>query len=179
MLHQSRKVAFDLRPQQGLRAVVGKLPFEFVRGRGRIAKQLPDRRGKSGLRSGALEQHAVEDLDLVKGVSFLLKELAPLLDGGAHHRAVVLGKRHLGPVRLAKILVDVEPRAKGFQSRFEALDRVRLRRMVQALVIDAGDVEHHAYIAALGQERRLVPKSVEAEVRIQRGRFFPGLDRAS
>ncbi len=132
-----------------------------------IAKEPSERRAHAGLRSRSFEQDAVEDLDLIKMVALRLKELPPLLDGRFHNRVVVLREGYVRPVRLEEILVDVEAGAEGFQRGFQPLDRILLLRAVEAFVVHAGNTEHHAEIAGLGEEGRLIPEPVEVDVVVE------------
>src|SRR5579884_3800399 len=109
-------------------------------------------------------------------IALAFKELPPLLDGCLYNRVVVVSKRNLRPVRLEKILVDVEAGAESFERRFEAFDGIFLLRVVKALVVHAWNMENHADISALGEEGRLVPEPVEVDVVVERRRFLPRLD---
>ncbi len=54
----------------------------------------------------------------------------------------------------------MEAWAKRFQCRLQPLHRVLLFRAVKTFVVNARNTEHHADIAALGKEGRLVPEAV-------------------
>ncbi len=166
----------DLRAQQRFHAVAGELRLQLANRAGRIAEEASERRAHAGLRSRSFEHDAVEDLDLIKMVALRLKELSPLLDGRFHNRVVVSGERYLGPVRFEEILVDMEAWAERFERRFQPLDRILLLRAVQAFVVHARNTEHHADIAALSEEGRLIPEPVQVDVVIQCRTFFPRLD---
>ena len=128
-LLEPRKVALDLRAQQGLHAAVGELRFQFVDGSGWIAEETGQRRSHAGLRPCAFEQNAVEDFDLIEMVALGLKELPPLVDGRFHDGIVIAGERNLWPVRFEEILIDMEARAEGFERSFQPLDRIFLLAM--------------------------------------------------
>ena len=58
----------------------------------------------------------------------------------------------------------MEAGAEELERSLKALDRVLLLGVVEALVIDTGNAQHHAQVAALGQECRLVPEAVQVDV---------------
>ena len=169
-LFEPRKIALDLRAQQRLHAVVGELRLQFVNGAGRIAEEPRERRADAGLRPRAFEQDAVEDFDLIKLVALRFKELPPLVDGRFHDRVVVVGERNLRPVRFEEVLVDVEAGAERFERRFQPLHRILLFRVVETFVVHAGNTQHHAHVAALGQEGRLIPEAVQVDVVVESAR---------
>ncbi len=118
VLVEPLKIALDMRPQQRLHAVVGELRFEFGNRAFWIAQQASERRPDAGLRPGAFEQDAVEDLNLIKMVSLAFKELSPLIDRCLHNRVVIRCEWDVRSIRLEEILVDVEAWAKRFKRRF-------------------------------------------------------------
>jgi len=69
---------------------------------------------------------------------------------GLHYCAVVVGKRDLRLVGLEEVLVDVETWPEVFKRRLKPFHRIFLFAIVEALVVDAPDAQHHAQIAALG-----------------------------
>ena len=142
--------------------------LQFADRAGGIAEEAGECRADAGLRPRAFEHDAVEDFDLIEMVALRFKELPPLVDGGFHNGIVVVGERNLRPVLFEEILVDVEAGAEGFERGFQPLDGILLLRMVKALVVHAGDAQHHPQIAALGQKRRLVPEAVEVDVVVER-----------
>jgi hypothetical protein len=48
--------------------------------------------------------------------------------------------------------------------------------VVEAFVVHAGEAQHHAHVATLGEKRSLIPKAIQVDVVIQRSRFLPRLD---
>ena len=116
-----RKVGLDLRPQQGLHAVVGELRLQFANRAGGIAEEAGECRADARLRPRPFENDAVEDFDLVEMVALRFKELPPLLDGGFYNGVVIVRERNLRPVLLEEVLVDMEAGAKGLQARLPAV----------------------------------------------------------
>jgi hypothetical protein len=144
------QVVLDLRAQERLHPAVGELSLEFIDSPGGIAEELREGCAYAGLRPRAFQQDAVEDFDLEEPVGLLFKEPSSLIYRGLYDWIVVAGERNLRAIRFEEILIDMEAGAEGFERRFEALHCVFLFRVVQALVIHAGDVQHHAKVAAFG-----------------------------
>ena len=145
-------------------------------GSGRIAEELGEGRADAALRARAFEDDGVEDFDLIEMVALGLEELPPLVDGGLYNRVVILRKWNLRPVRFEEILIDMEAGAEGFERGFEALDGVLLLRVVKALVVHAGNTEHHAHVAALGEKGSLIPEAVQVDVVVEGRALLPRLD---
>jgi hypothetical protein len=72
--------------------------------------------------------------------------------------------------------VNVEAWAKRFERCFHPLHRILLFGAVGTLVVRAGNAEDHSYIAALGEEGRLIPEAVEIYVVVESCALFPRLD---
>jgi hypothetical protein len=170
------QIMLDLRAEQRLHAVVGELHSQLTDCAGRIAEKAGQSRADAGLRPRAFKDDAIENLDLIQMVALRLEELAALLDGRLHNWIVIAGERYLGTVLFEEVLIDMEAGAEGFERGFQPLHGVLLLRMVQAFVVHAGDTKHHAKIAALGEERGLVPEAVQIDVVGKRGGLFPRLD---
>ena len=62
----------------------------------------------------------------------------------------------------------MEAGAKCLQRGLQPLDGILLFRVVKALVVHAGDAQHHPKIAGLRKERRLVPEPIEVDVVVER-----------
>ncbi len=170
------QVLLDLRAQQRLHAVVGELRPQLPHSTGRIAEKTTEGCAQAGLRPCAFEQYAIEDFNLIEMVSLLLEELLALLDGRLHHEIVIAGKGNLRPVLLEEILIHMEAGAEVLQRGLKPLDRIFLSGMVQALVVHAGNTQHHTEVAALGEEGRLIPKAIEIDVGVQGCSLIPRLD---
>jgi hypothetical protein len=102
-------------------------------------KKLREYSAETGLRPGALEQDAIEDLDLKETIGLLFKEPLPLIYRSLYNRVLVAGERNFRPVGLEKVLVDVEARSKGFECGLQPLYGVFLVAAVEAFVIDASN----------------------------------------
>jgi hypothetical protein len=48
--------------------------------------------------------------------------------------------------------------------------------MIEAFVVHAREAQHHAHVAALGQEHRLAPEAVQVDMVAESGGFPPWLD---
>jgi hypothetical protein len=90
LLRQSRQSVLDLRTQQDLHPVVGNLHPQFSGRARRIASELGQGRADAALRTLALEDDGIEDLNLMELVTLGLKEPPPLINGRFRHRVVVL-----------------------------------------------------------------------------------------
>jgi hypothetical protein len=102
--------------------------------------------------------------------------LTALVDSGVDQGVAIARERHVGAIGLEEVLIDVEARSERLERSFKTLDRELLSRLVKALEVHAADFEHHPEVAALGEERRLVPKAVEVDVRVERTGLIPRLD---
>ena len=96
LLRQSRQSVLDLRTQQDLHPVVGNLHPQFSGRARRIASELGQGRADAGLRTLALEDDGIEDLNLMELVTLGLKEPPPLINGRFRHRVVVLREGRRG-----------------------------------------------------------------------------------
>src|SRR5208282_2942309 len=163
-LIEAPNIVLDMRAQQRLHAVAGELRLQLANRASGISEKASERRAHAGLRPGAFEQDAVENLHLIKTVALRLKELSPLFDGRFHNRVVVFGEGYVGPVRLEEILVDVEAGAKRLQRRLQPLYCIFLFRSVETFVVHTGNAEHHSHIAGLGKKGGLVPEAVQVDV---------------
>jgi hypothetical protein len=97
-LVEPRKITLNLNPKKGLHAVVGELGSEFTDGSGRIREEAAECSADALLRSGAFEQHCIEDFDLIKAVAFRSEKAAALIHSGLDHWIVIAGKGNLWPI---------------------------------------------------------------------------------
>ena len=169
-------VSFDLRPEQRFHAAAGKLRLQLIHCPGRVPQQACKCRCDARLRPCAFEDDAIEYLNLIEPVALGLKELPPLVDGRFDDWVVVVCEGDLGPVLLEQVLIDVKAGAKGLQRSLQPFDGIFLFRMVEALVVHAGDTQHNAHIAALGKKHCSIPKPIQVDVVVERGSLFPRLD---
>ena len=58
----------------------------------------------------------------------------------------------------------MEAGAECFERSLQPLDRVLLLGMVETFVVHAGNAQHHAQVAALGQEGGLIPEAIQVDV---------------
>jgi hypothetical protein len=110
------------------------------------------RAGDAGLRPRSFEYDHIETFDLIEPVAFGLKKTAGAGQWPRRSARRLAGKWNFGPVRLEKILIDVEALAETLEGGFESLHCILLFVVAQAFIVHAGDTEHHPKVAALGQE---------------------------
>ena len=139
----------NLRPQQRLHTVVAELGAEFTSGSSRIVKKPSDGRSDSLLRPCSLQEDDIENLDLIEAVTFRLEKAAALVDCGFDNWIVVIVERNLGPVRFEEILVDVEAGAERLKRSLQPLDGIFLLGAVQALVVNALNIQNQSEITRL------------------------------
>jgi hypothetical protein len=113
------------------------------------------------------DENAIEDLEFIEMFALCLEELATVIDLRLYDRIVVAGEGDVRTVGFEKILVDVEPWAERFERCLKTLHCVFLARVVETLIVNSRDAEHHAHVATLCQKRGLVPEAVEVDVVIE------------
>jgi hypothetical protein len=115
-------------------------------------------------------------VNLIQPVTLGLEEPPPLVDGCFYDRILVVGERDVWSVLLEQILIDMEAGAKRLQRSFQPFDGILLFRVVETLVVHAGDAQHHPHVPAFGQKHTLIPESVQVDVIVKRSGLFPRLD---
>src|ERR1700722_14070265 len=116
---------------------------------------------QSCLAVAAVDHDHPEDFNAVEPVRLGLEKRRALFYSSADQRVLILRVRYLRVIAFEQNLVQPGLVVERAQSGFKPLDRVVSPGMVEALVVEAADLQHGAEIAGLGQEAVFIPEPVQ------------------
>ena len=125
---------------------------------------------------GSLVQDHVVNPQRVQLAGLLLEIGHPVVNSPLDDRVFIRLVRNRFVADLEQELIDTELRSQEPESRFQALRQTIRLLVIQALVIDSLDFQHHANVTALGQKDMIVKKAIDADVLIESARFSVALD---